>query len=129
VTTASFLLVCLVETFNAAGQLFFKHAMGALWETGRRKAYLTLGGGVAVMAVSFFVWLKLLQSYDLSQLYPFEAMTRLLLLGAAGLFLREKITPQLWGGAVLIAVGILLVAIDWATLVQTISLFGQGKQN
>lgn len=105
-------MVCVVEVSNAGGQLFFKHAMGDLWDKSRRKAVLMLGGGVAVMAVGFFLWLDLLEKYALSQLYPFEAMTRLLLLGAAGLVLKERITPQLWVGAVLIAAGILLVALN-----------------
>jgi drug/metabolite transporter (DMT)-like permease len=117
-TTIAFLTVCVVEVSNAGGQLFFKHAMGELWDKSRRKASLVLGLGIAVMALGFFLWLELLKKYALSQLYPFEAMTRLLLLAAAGLVLREKITPQLWGGALLIAVGILLVtmgndAVPW----------------
>jgi drug/metabolite transporter (DMT)-like permease len=110
-TTVAFLMVCVVEVSNAGGQLFFKHAMGGLWDKSRRKASLMLGCGIVVMALGFFLWTELLKTYALSQLYPFEAMTRLLLLGAAGLVLREKITPQLWAGAVLIAAGILLVAL------------------
>ncbi|MEI9896477.1 MAG: hypothetical protein WDN28_22110 [Chthoniobacter sp.] len=104
--------MAVVETCNVAGQLFFKHAMGGLWERARGRAWLALGAGVAVMALSFFLWMGLLPQGALSQLYPFEALTRILLLAAAGLFFREKITPQLWGGVLLISAGIALVAVS-----------------
>lgn len=111
-TKTVLVLVAVVETCNVAGQIFFKHAMGGLWDRARGQAWLTLGAGVAVMALSFFLWLGLLPQVALSQLYPFEAFTRLLLLAAAGLFFREKITPQLWGGVLLISAGIALVAVS-----------------
>ena len=95
---------------NLAGQLFFKHAMGGLWDRARARAWLALAAGVAVSAASFFLWMGLLPQGELSMLYPFEAITRILLLGAAGLFFREKITPRLWAGVVLISGGIFIVA-------------------
>lgn len=105
-------IVAVVETCNVAGQLFFKHAMGGLWEHTRGKAWLALAAGVAVMALSFFLWMGLLPQGALSQLYPFEALTRVLLLAAAGVCFREKITPQLWAGVALISAGIVLVAVS-----------------
>ncbi len=105
-------IVTVVEMCNVAGQLFFKHAMGGLWEHARAKAWLALGAGVAVMALSFFLWMGLLPQGALSQLYPFEALTRVLLLAAAGVCFREKITPQLWAGVALISAGIVLVAVS-----------------
>ncbi len=111
-TTIVLALIAVVETCNVAGQIFFKHAMGDLWDQDRRRACLALAAGVGIMALSFFLWLGLLPKVALSQLYPFEAFTRLLLLAAAGLFFREKITPQLWGGVALICAGIALVAVS-----------------
>lgn len=105
-------IVSVCELCNLAGQLFFKHAMGGLWERARARAWLALAGGVAVMAASFFLWMGLLPQGALSQLYPFEAITRILLLGAAALFFREKITPRLCVGVVLISAGIFLVAVS-----------------
>ena len=101
-------IVSLCEMCNLAGQLFFKHAMGGLWD--RARAGLALAAGVAVSAASFFLWMGLLPQGELSMLYPFEAITRILLLGAAGLCFREKITPRLWAGVVLISGGIFIVA-------------------
>ncbi len=105
-------IVSLCEMCNLAGQLFFKHAMGGLWDRARARAWLALAAGVAVSAASFFLWMGLLPQGELSMLYPFEAITRILLLGAAGLFFREKITPRLWAGVVLISGGIILVAVS-----------------
>ena len=109
---AALALVTVCEVCNMAGQLFFKHAMGGLWERARARAGLSLAAGVAVMAVSFFLWMGLLPQSALSQLYPFEALTRVMLLAAAGFFFREKITPQLWAGVGLISAGIVLVAVS-----------------
>ncbi len=103
-------IVSLCEMCNLAGQLFFKHAMGGLWDRARARAGLALAAGVAVSAASFFLWMGLLPQGELSMLYPFEAITRILLLGAAGLCFREKITPRLWAGVVLISGGIFIVA-------------------
>lgn len=111
-TAAALAIVSICELCNLAGQLFFKHAMGGLWHRARARAWLTLGAGVGVMAASFFLWMGLLPQGALSQLYPFEAITRVFLLAAAGLFFREKITPQLWAGVALISAGIFIVAVS-----------------
>ena len=52
---AALAIVSVCEVCNLAGQLFFKHAMGGLWERARTRAWLALAAGVAVMAVSFFL--------------------------------------------------------------------------
>ena len=106
----SFLLVALSECCSIAGQILFKIAMGHRWEHSRRQAHFVLGGGVAVMAFGFFIWNGLLESFDLSFLYPFEGLNRIILLAAAALFLKEKITPALVLGVLLIGAGVVLVA-------------------
>lgn len=109
-TAFSLVLIVVRECCEIAGQLLFKVAMGHRWQQSRPKAALVLGGGVAVMALGFFIWLGLLSSFDLSFLYPFEGLSRIILLAAAGIFLKEKITPALIAGVVLIGAGIVLVA-------------------
>lgn len=104
----SFLLIALSVASSVAGQILFKHAMHDAHS--RKKSGLILAAGVVVMAVGFFVWLRLLSLFDLSFLYPFEGLDRLFILPAAAFFLREKITPQLWIGVVLIVGGVVLVA-------------------
>ena len=106
-TPLNFLLVLITECCSIAGQVFFKHAMG---RDHQRAVFIRLlAAGVALKAIDFFLWLGLLAKYDLSYLYPFDAMSRLLLLVAAWVFLKERITPQLWLGAGLITVGVALV--------------------
>jgi len=100
------------ELCNVVGQLCFKQAMGDLWLRSRSRATLVLTAGIAIMAASFFLWLGLLPSSQLSQLFPFEALTRALILLASGFFFHEKITVKLWLGVFLISTGIFLVAIS-----------------
>lgn len=106
----SIALIIFMELCAIAGQILFKVAMGHRWDHSRRQAVGILGGGVAVMALRFFIWLGLLSSFDLSLLYPFEGLNRIVLLAAAAIFLKEKITPALVVGVLLISAGVLLVA-------------------
>jgi drug/metabolite transporter (DMT)-like permease len=108
VSVGSLLLIALFTACSIGGQLLFKHAMDDAHS--RRKSVLTLTGGIAVMGVGFFVWQGLLARFELSFLYPFEALDQLFVLPAAAFFLREKITAQLWVGVLLIVGGVLLVA-------------------
>ena len=105
-TPLAFLLVVLSETCSGAGQIFFKHAMGGQKE--KRTSRLT--AGIAVMAVGFFLWEGLLSRFDLSYLYPFDALKTILLMIAASIFLKEKMTLNLWVGVTLICTGIVLVS-------------------
>ena len=108
-TLWSIFLIVLSECAAIAGQIFFKHAMANRWSQSRRTAAWVLSAGVLAMTVSFFIWLNLLAKFDLSRLYPFEGLNRVLLLFAAAFFLRERIAPQLWIGVILISAGVALV--------------------
>ena len=110
-TALALLLVMVSECCSIAGQIFFKLAMGDKWDKSRRKASLVLFAGVVAMAFGFFLWLGLLSRFDLSFLYPFEGMNRLVLVFAAIVFLKEKIEPRLWLGVILISAGVTVVAI------------------
>jgi undecaprenyl phosphate-alpha-L-ara4N flippase subunit ArnE len=105
-TPLAFLLVLISETCEGAGQIFFKHAMSG--KNGIRKGTLT--AGVAAKAVAFFLWIGLMSKVDLSYLYPFDGLNRILLVIAAWIFLKEKMTLNLWVGVVLISAGVLLVS-------------------
>jgi drug/metabolite transporter (DMT)-like permease len=107
-----FILTSLI-TF-VAGQLFLKRAMESTPRSGhghRRFASL-LGAGIFLMTISFFLTLGLLQRFDLSYLYPFQGLSVIIITFAAAIVLREKLTPQLVVGAVLISVGIVLVSMS-----------------
>jgi uncharacterized membrane protein len=108
VTLFNFVLVLIAEACVVAGQVFFKHAARSSEE---RAAYFrNLGLGIAAMTVYFFLWLGLLAKFDLSYLYPFDGVNRVMLVLAASIFLGEKASPRLWIGVGLITVGVLLVS-------------------
>ncbi len=105
-TLAPFLVVLLTEGCAVTGQIFFKHAMRGTDGIGR----WMLTAGIAAMAVNFFLWTGLLSKFQLSYLYPFDGINRIMLMFAASIFLKEKMTLNLWVGVGLICAGILLVS-------------------
>lgn len=109
-TALSFALVLLSEICSVAGQIFFKHAMCQPPEATRAKFIGLFGAGIATKALAFFVWLGLLSKFDLSYLYPFEGLSPILLVIAAAVFLKEKMSLNLWLGVLLISAGVALVS-------------------
>jgi uncharacterized membrane protein len=105
-TLIPFLLILLTESCAILGQIFFKHAMSG--RDGIKKGRLAVG--IAAMAVNFFLWNGLLSRFDLSYLYPFDGLNRVMLVIAASIFLKEKMTLNLWVGVGLISAGVLLVS-------------------
>lgn len=105
-TPLAFALVLIAESCSVAGQVLFKHAMGG--GSGSKTGRLT--AGVAFMSVNFFLWEGLLSKFDLSYLYPFDGLNRVVLMFAASIFLKEKMTLELWVGVALICAGVLLVS-------------------
>jgi len=84
--------------------------MADRWKSDTSRRRLDLGAGVLAMSVSFFIWLALSRQFDLSYLYPFEGLDRVLLAFAAWLILKEKMSTDLWIGLVLICLGAVFVA-------------------
>lgn len=108
-TVVLFLLVLLSETCTVAGQLVMKHAM-TLDDAPRARFIRVFSIAIACMAAGFFIWTGLMQFFDLSYLYPFDGLNRLMIVFGASYFLKEKITPALWLGVGLISVGVVLVS-------------------
>lgn len=105
------LIVVWLATF-VVGQLWLKKAMEskqarAVFDTHARRL---LRWGIAAMAVSFFIKLGLFTRFDLSYLYPIEGLTVIIITLAAAVLLREKLTPQLVLGSLLISVGVAFVS-------------------
>lgn len=99
--------ICLV-----GGQLFLKHAMSANDDGAKHWAVAVsrFGSGIFLLSLWFFLWLGLLRDWELTRLFPFEALSPILLaLGAWG-FLNERISPRAWVGVALIGLGVSLVA-------------------
>jgi uncharacterized membrane protein len=105
--------LCIVcQLFLVAGQVLLKHAMApATLEAGLRAVRLKyLALGIASLAAWFFLWVGLLQQWELSQLFPFEGLNPALLVLAASLFLKERIPLSAWAGIALVTAGVVLVS-------------------
>jgi uncharacterized membrane protein len=108
--TALAIILCLIcQLFLVVGQLFLKRAMTGQ-QVSRKQTAIRLIPGIACMTAWFFLWLGLLQSWDLSRIFPFEGLNPALLVLGAWFFLKERLSAGAWVGIGLITVGIVLVA-------------------
>jgi uncharacterized membrane protein len=112
VTLLAISLCILAQVFLVIGQVFMKRAMDEKADRPRKSRTQSLILGIAAQTVWFFLWLGLLQHWDLSLIFPFEGLNPLLLVLAAWLFLKEKLNAATWAGVVLITGGLLLVAMN-----------------
>lgn len=112
-TTAIFVLLIEVASI-VSGQLLLKHALERGKEVGFRNARVIalFAGGVGGLTISFFLTIALLQHFALSFYFPFQASSTIIIVLAAALFLRERLSFQLVAGAALIFVGIVLVSLS-----------------
>ena len=105
-------LCVLCQLLLVAGQLLLKHAMtdkpGSANAWTRTAARLV--PGVVLMSAWFFLWLGLLEQWDLSKVFPFEGLNPVLLVIGARLFFKERMSGLAWAGVGLIALGIALVS-------------------
>ncbi len=110
---AFFFIVVSLLSFVLA-QLVLKRAMEATTKSGFRNLRFAseMGGGIALMTISFFLTLGLLQRFDLSYLYPFQGLSVIFITLMAAVMLKEKLTVQLTIGALLISAGIVLVSLS-----------------
>ena len=100
-----------VATF-VAGQLLLKRAMDLNQARGRFEAHALrlLFFGIGAMTLSFFLKLGLFTRFDLSFLYPLEGLSVIIITLAAAILLREKLTPRLLLGTLLISAGVAIVS-------------------
>ena len=68
--------------------------------------------GISCLTAWFFLWLGILERWELSNVFPFEGMNPALLVLAASIWLKERISLQAWAGVILICIGIVVVAIN-----------------
>jgi uncharacterized membrane protein len=95
-------------------QVILKRAMEATAKNGFRNLRFVsrVAGGIALMTLSFFLTLGLLQRFDLSYLYPFQGLSVIIISLMAAVMLKEKLTLRLTIGALLISAGIVLVSLS-----------------
>jgi drug/metabolite transporter (DMT)-like permease len=112
VTPLTVMLILVSQLAQVGGQVLLKHGMSQVDKTPRRTGpiWWGLGGGIALLTVWFGLWMGLMQKLDLSQLYPFTGLSPVLMVLAAGLFLRERADWRTWLGVALITAGTVMVA-------------------
>ncbi|PYJ06054.1 MAG: hypothetical protein DME67_00730 [Verrucomicrobia bacterium] len=110
---AFFFIVVSLLSFVLA-QLILKRAMEFSATNGLRNSrFVSLAAtGIALMTVSFFLTLGLLQRFDLSYLYPFQGLSVIFITLLAAMVLKEKLSARLTLGALLITAGIVLVSMS-----------------
>ena len=111
-TAVAVFLCVLCQVFLLIGQVLFKHAMDQHRRQPRSHVAWKLFLGIVSQSLWFFLWLGLLQDWELSKIFPFEGLNPVLLVLAAWLILRERITAEGWAGIVLISAGIVLVSMS-----------------
>jgi drug/metabolite transporter (DMT)-like permease len=67
-------------------------------------------GGLALYVSGTFFWLVAMSRVQLSYLYPFASLSYVLLMIVAWIVFREHISPQRLLGALIICLGVMLVA-------------------
>jgi uncharacterized membrane protein len=114
VSILAFLLIVVSLLSFVAAQLILKRAMEFSATNGLRNSrFVSLAAtGIALMTVSFFLTLGLLQRFDLSYLYPFQGLSVIFITLLAAVTLKEKLNLRLTVGALLITTGIVLVSLS-----------------
>ena len=113
-----FLLLSVVILAGAAGDVCVARAMrasggqGGAWVTAAhavRNTFLWLG--VVCKAIAFFSLLWLLTFADLSWVVPATAVSFVIEIVAAKVFLRESISATRWAGALCVCLGVALISV------------------
>jgi len=89
-------------------QDFHPRGWAKLFGTLARKKFLILA--IGFMAISFFAFITLLETADLSFAVPVSAATLVFETVLARLVLRERVDSRRWAGACLVACGVALLA-------------------
>lgn len=115
-TLALALWFALSVVCDVAGQLFLKRGADDLPEaSGLAMARALLASpwvvaGVLVYIVEIFVWLRILAEVPLSIAFPIASLNFLGVTLASAVFLKEPVGRRQWLGAVLITMGVVVVA-------------------
>jgi uncharacterized membrane protein len=114
VSILAFVLIVVSLLSFVAAQLILKRAMEFSATNGLRNSrFVSLAAtGIALMTVSFFLTLGLLQRFDLSYLYPFQGLSVIFITLLAAVALKEKLSARLTLGALLVTAGIVLVSLS-----------------
>ena len=97
----------LMHACNAVGQVLMKMAVSA--REGRARL-LPMAVAIAFLTLQFFLNLGVLQRFDLSYAYPFQAATVIFIVLGARLFLGERLSRRNLLALAVICAGVVLVS-------------------
>lgn len=100
-------LILLTHATNVAGQILMKTAVMAE-RAGSRISQFALA--IVCMTTSFFLTIGLLQRFDLSYVYPFQASAVIMMALGTRIFLGEKMSRRNLAAMAVIAAGVALVS-------------------
>ncbi len=111
-TAGALFLVFVALATLTAGQILLKLALADEPDQPRSRRWRVgvFAVGIVGMTISFFVNLGLLQRLDLSQIFPFQGLSVLVVTFLASFFLKERLTLPLIVGTLLITAGVMLVS-------------------
>ena len=111
-TSGAIALCILCQLLLVFGQLALKRGMTAANRSPKPWGLVLrdVGLGIALQTGWFFLWLGLLEKWELSRIFPFEGLNPALLVVGSWLLLGEKLTASAWLGIAMICGGVLLVS-------------------
>ncbi len=116
-TVLSHILALICVFAIAGGQVLFKLVGNALNETGsiwHPRVFLSFLAAMVLFGGATLLWIGLLQSTALSRLYPYLALSFVIVPLLSWLLYSEPLTFKYWLGMALILLGIFVVANSWA---------------
>ena len=112
-TLTSHLSAILCVGLIACGQVLFKLVATAMKTSGTvfdREVILMAGAAFAIYGVATLFWIALLQNAPLGRLYPYMALSFVLVALASWFIFHEAITPGHMAGLGLIVAGLVVIA-------------------
>jgi drug/metabolite transporter (DMT)-like permease len=103
-------LICVLVI--ASGQVLFKVASGLIDPRdplANPKGLGVLFFALAIYGAATLLWIAILRQAPLSRIYPFMALSFVVVPLASFFFLKEQISLSYWGGVALIVAGIVFI--------------------
>ena len=107
-----FLLATVCVAMIAGGQLLFKLAANAMQGPGPTlgpRSLIILAAALVVYGLATIGWVLVLRQAPLNRIYPFMALSFVLVPLGSRYVLGESLAPQYWIGVVLLVAGLVLI--------------------
>jgi drug/metabolite transporter (DMT)-like permease len=110
--SGAILLLAAAQVLQKRGAV--RHLAGGAGSRGWRSALVSpeILGAIACLALGTALWLAVLYRMDVSKAFPILSAGTILVLVASRVLLGERVSPARWCGAILVAIGVALVAVS-----------------